>query len=162
MQSQFLPWYNYPLTDFIMGYIKEGMHVFEFGCGFSTLFYAQNGCNVIAVETRESWKAKVQELASEYGISEKITIHLEKPHKIHEVLSMQHCIFDLVIIDSYNRITCLQEAKKLPHKMIVLDNSERQNLQSATQVMKDYKTLKFQGEGINRQGQSKATVFTAF
>ncbi len=159
---QVLPWYNYPLITFLESYIKPSMNIFEFGMGFSTIFYAQNNCKVFGVECNAEWIEKVQELAKMYNIEQNISIEFcQKSHEIARYIKNidESIEFDAIVIDSYNRIECLEEAKKRGAGIIILDNSERPNLEHACEIMHDFDVLKFKGEGPNRSGVSEALVF---
>ena len=159
---QILPWYNYPLIAFLESYIKPSMNIFEFGTGFSTIFYAQNNCKVFGVECNVEWIEKVQELAKMYNIEENIAIEFcPKSHEIARYIkNIDELIeFDAIVIDSYNRIECLEEAKKRGAKVIILDNSERPNLEHAFEIMQGFEVLHFKGEGPNRNGVSESLVF---
>jgi len=50
-----LPWITLPATDFLRRIVQPGMKVFEWGCGGSTLFYANRGCEVTAIEHSLPW-----------------------------------------------------------------------------------------------------------
>lgn len=159
---QILPWYNYPLITFLESYIKPSMNIFEFGTGFSTIFYAQNNCNVYGVECNAEWIEKVQELAKMYNIEQNISIEFcPKSHEIARYINNvdENIQFDAIVIDSYNRIECLEEAKKRGAKVIILDNSERPNLANAYEIMQEFEVLHFKGEGPNRNGVSESLVF---
>ena len=138
------------------------MNIFEFGTGFSTIFYAQNNCKVFGVECNVEWIEKVQELAKMYNIEENIAIEFcPKSHEIARYIkNIDELIeFDAIVIDSYNRIECLEEAKKRGAKVIILDNSERPNLEHACEIMQGFEVLHFKGEGPNRSGVSESLVF---
>jgi hypothetical protein len=159
---QVLPWYNYPLITFLESYIKPSMNIFEFGTGFSTIFYAQNNCKVFGVECNQEWIEKVQELAKMYNIEQNISIEFcQKSHEIARYLAKidDSIVFNAIVIDSYNRIECLEEAKKRGAKVIILDNSERPNLEHACEIMQGFEVLHFKGEGPNRSGVSESLVF---
>ncbi len=36
-----IPWMNYPVIDLLRERLTKDLHLFEFGSGFSTTFYAQ-------------------------------------------------------------------------------------------------------------------------
>ena len=159
---QVLPWYNYPLIAFLESYINPSMNIFEFGTGFSTIFYAQNNCNVYGVECNIEWIEKVQALSTMHNLEQNIAI--EFCPKSHEIARYIHNVeasikFDAIVVDSYNRIECLIEAKKRDCDVIILDNSERPNLERACEIMQGFDVLKFKGVGPNRNAESESLVF---
>ncbi len=160
--SQILPWYNYQLISFLESYIKPSMNIFEFGTGFSTIFYAQNGCNIYGVECNIEWIEKVRELATLHNLQRNISVEFcAKSHEIARYIKNvdEKITFDAIVIDSYNRIECLDEAKARGAKIIILDNSERPNLENACEIMQEFEVLKLKGEGPNRNGVSESLVF---
>ncbi len=159
---QILPWYNYPLITFLQSYIKPSMNIFEFGTGCSTIFYAQKLCNVFGVECNAEWITKVQELATKHNLHERIAVEFcAKSHEMARYINNVEASikFDAIVVDSYNRIECLIEAKKRGAKIIILDNSERPNLEPAHEVMQGFDVLKFKGVGPNRNVESESLVF---
>lgn len=157
----FLPWYNVPLTEFIQSYIKPSMNIFEYGCGFSTLFYAQQSCNVYGIETRSAWIEKIQILAKQNNIDDKIHIKLcETISNFHRSILKYDITFNLTIIDSIQRMACLETVKSLYKSgTIILDNSERTNLQNAKNLMKGFQFLEFHGTRLHDQNTTSALVF---
>jgi hypothetical protein len=158
--NSFLPWYNFPLIELLNSYIKPNINVFEYGCGFSTLFYAQNKCNVFAVEARTEWVDNITKLGYQHSLIDKINIKLCNPHEMPQQIVQYNMEFDIIVIDSLHRIECLKQAKKVYKKgMIILDNSERENLKEAEKIMYKFEYKVFEGEGISREGTSQAKVF---
>ena len=165
--NPFLPWYNFPLINFLNQYLQPSMNIFEFGTGTSTLFYASHHCNVYGVETSIEWLEKIQNLSKTHNLTEKISIEFcTKPHTIETYLTkISHNIkLNIIIIDSYNRINCLKEAKKLYnsqqfHGITILDNSERKNIQNAKEIMQEFAHIHFKGTGPNRNEESESLVF---
>lgn len=158
--KSFLPWYNFPLIEFLNSYIKPNMNIFEYGCGYSTLFYAQKDCNVYSVETKKEWIEKIQTLAIKNNLYHKIHITQSNPHKFPQMIHQYEINFDIIIIDSYHRLSCLTEAKmKNSNSIIILDNSERENLQKADIIMQEFQCKIFEGNGVNRETSSQAKVF---
>lgn len=50
-----LPWMNYSIISFLEQRLNKTMRVFEFGSGYSTLFYARFVESVVAVEHNREW-----------------------------------------------------------------------------------------------------------
>ena len=136
------------------------MNIFEYGCGFSTLFYAQKQCTVYSVETNDEWSDKISTIAKEHNLAENINIKLCKPHEVPQAICEYNTSFNIIIVDSLHRIECLKNAKEVYcGGIIILDNSERENLQTANNIMSNFEHETFEGEGVNRSGTSQATVF---
>jgi hypothetical protein len=55
------PWYTFPAISFIKDIISVNTKVFEYGSGFSTLFYNTNAGQTISVEHDPVWYSKIKE-----------------------------------------------------------------------------------------------------
>ena len=55
-----IPWYSYALLEWLMPRVKRKDVVFEFGAGYSTVWYGQHTKEVIAVEHNSAWLHEVQ------------------------------------------------------------------------------------------------------
>jgi precorrin-6B methylase 2 len=157
--NSFTPWYNFPLIEFLNDYIRPNMNIFEYGCGFSTLYYAQKKCNVYAVESNHKWIEKISHITQEHNLESLINITQCKANEMPKQVHQFNVNFDIIVIDSHRRLECLMEAKKTNCKMIILDNSEREKLQQANNVMQEFEMKVFVGNGTNREGTSEAKVF---
>ncbi|HVE60483.1 MAG TPA: hypothetical protein VNA26_01600 [Chitinophagaceae bacterium] len=55
-----IPWITYPAIDFLSQLDCSERSVFEYGSGFSTLFWASRAKNVVAVESDLKWYNKIK------------------------------------------------------------------------------------------------------
>ncbi|NJK68543.1 MAG: class I SAM-dependent methyltransferase [Microcoleus sp. CSU_2_2] len=55
-----LPWISYGAIDFLDGYLKPDMTVYEYGSGGSTLFFASRVAKVTSTEHQELWCDRVR------------------------------------------------------------------------------------------------------
>ena len=98
-----LPWYTYAAINFLEARIHQGMTVFEYGCGSSTLWYAARVGSVVSVEHDHTWYERVKR---------------ELPHNV-ELVKQDLCggdypkeatghgrLFDLIVIDGRERNRC--------------------------------------------------------
>lgn len=117
-----IPWYTYPSIEYLNQFDYSQKRIFEYGCGNSSLFWAQRAKEVISVDNNKDWHEK---------------IHKKKPKNLRVLLeenldSYAECIenygkFDIIIIDGYNRNKCGEYALKHLNDggFIVFDNSDR-------------------------------------
>ncbi|MFT4967179.1 MAG: hypothetical protein ACI9CD_000176 [Candidatus Deianiraeaceae bacterium] len=159
--NTFIPWYNDQLVDFLSAYLKEGMEVFEYGCGYSTLFYAQKSCNVYASETRQEWVTEINTIAQKNNLINNINIQIIHPTEFPQSILCNRVQYNVIAVDSIRRLECLKCAKSSCNGIIILDNSERENLQQADCIMQGFQYKVFEGRGVNREGTSQAKVYTA-
>ena len=45
-----IPWYTYPAIEYLSQFDYTDKQIFEFGCGFSSLFWAKRAEKVISIE----------------------------------------------------------------------------------------------------------------
>ena len=103
--GQPIPWCTYSLLPFHLGKLKPDFRVFEYGCGNSTLWYAQRVRNIIAVEHDRAWINKVsQRLPSNGQVAWK-----ELGRRYAEEI-FEHRLFDVVVIDGGDRAKCATPA----------------------------------------------------
>jgi len=50
-----IPWWPFPVPDFVRSVLPDGAKVFEFGTGGSTLWFEDLGATVTAVEHDREW-----------------------------------------------------------------------------------------------------------
>ena len=116
-----LPWYTYPAIEFLTSKNFRDRSVLEFGAGQSTLWWAERSNRVIAFEDDVEWYNAVTE-RSPANVSVVLTDRAASAVE-------SHCLdelFDVIVIDGLNRLTCATKSVALHKKggAIILDNSE--------------------------------------
>lgn len=61
------PWITFAAIRFLEKNVKENMHVFEYGVGGSTLFFAKRAKEVVSVEHDPIWLNKITEIIKRQG-----------------------------------------------------------------------------------------------
>jgi hypothetical protein len=140
-----LPWVTYSFIDFISGRINKTMNLFEYGSGYSTLFYSSFVNKVISVEHELEWYNKIKET-----MPKNVTLILKELKYGGEY--SQACKgekFDIIIVDGRDRVNCcIQSINSIKENgVIVLDDSERAEYKEGRDflVNKGYKYLDFSG-----------------
>jgi hypothetical protein len=64
-----LPWFTFSAIEFLETWIKSHHEIFEYGCGGSTLFFAQRARSVASVEHNGKWARTVTAAALKRGLS---------------------------------------------------------------------------------------------
>jgi len=120
-----LPWLTLPFIHFLEPRLQKRFHIFEYGSGYSTLFYASRVKTIYAVEHDREWYEKVKQ-----DLPENATIFHEKLEENGDYSKKSNRIgelFDLIIIDGMDRVNCCFNAPKSlsENGVIILDNSNR-------------------------------------
>lgn len=134
---QFFPWYNKPLISFLEDFLHSEMKVFEYGAGNSTLYYSQKIAKVFSIETRKEWIDFVLTNKTKENIEIKLCNNLE--FFSNEIENFSEKKFDVIVVDSRDRAKCLSISTSFLQNngIIILDNSERKNLELPRQRMRD-------------------------
>ena len=121
-----IPWYTYPAIEYISQFDFSNKTIFEFGCGYSSLFWAKRAKNVISIEDNPNWFEKWQKEFNE----ENLDIRWRDEGEIYEnAVFEDEQKYDVIIIDGKRRFQCAQTAveKLADGGMIILDDSDRVN-----------------------------------
>lgn len=55
MGVAFLPWYSYPMIAFLSDRVRPQMRVFEYGSGYSTLWWSERVAQVTSCKHDQDW-----------------------------------------------------------------------------------------------------------
>lgn len=95
-----IPWYTYPAVAFIKQRLDESVRVFEYGSGYSTVWYAERAESVVAVEHSETWWNEIRSM-----MPENTDVRLRTGDEY--ISAVQDCSPDLVVIDGEQREDCI-------------------------------------------------------
>lgn len=63
-----IPWFTYPAIEFLKDILSSEMRVFEYGSGFSTVFFNSRAKEVISVEHNPDWAQRILSDNPEFDI----------------------------------------------------------------------------------------------
>ena len=128
-QGDPLPWYSYPLIDFLKTRDFEEKKILEFGAGQSTRWWAQRASSVVALEGDSHWlnslKAQILSNVSLHLVS--MSSAKQNVEEVAKVLTnFPDASFDVIVIDGlYRREMVPFAIRLLAHDgFIIFDNSE--------------------------------------
>lgn len=119
-----IPWITYPAIDFLSQLDYAERSVFEYGSGYSTLFWASRAKNVVAVETDLEWYKKIKA---------EVPANCDILHSSNDAEELSNQIsnygkFDVITIDSWAHTRPSCSIMALLHikesGIIILDNSD--------------------------------------
>ena len=134
-----IPWYTYPAIEFLRTRVRSEMTVFEYGCGNSTLWWAQRVAEVVSVDHDVEWYRRVAA-----RVPPNVTLRhvpLDRPGEYAGSLLREGRRFDVVVIDGRERVECTRgiTAGLTDGGVIVFDNTDRSD------YAEGYATLADQG-----------------
>ena len=120
-----IPWYTYPAIEYLEQFDFSDKDIFEYGCGYSSLFWASRARTVTSVEDTPEWYEKWLNEFTQAGISLRLRDESEYANTIREDMKM----YDVIIIDGKRRKECAQTAlsRLKTGGLIILDDSDRTN-----------------------------------
>jgi hypothetical protein len=123
-QGEPVPWYTYPAIDFIRQLDVRELTVFEYGSGFSTLFWAKRARSIVSIEADEKWFA---EISSRTPTNTELILASTDVDSYAKKI-VEHGTFDIIVIDGTGetRLACSRLAPRHlnPRGFIILDNSD--------------------------------------
>ena len=117
----YVPWFTYPAIEALKSWDLSGKSVLEYGCGYSTLFWAHRVKQVVSIEHNAEWYQKISKL-----VPGNVDLRLRSLEEYAEVDGH----YDVIVIDGYAekrmRYHCARAS--LPHLnaggLVVVDNSD--------------------------------------
>ena len=159
--GRFIPWMNYSVIQFLDERLTKDLTIFEFGSGYSSLYFAQRAGHVTAVEYDTVWVESIKAMAPD---------NLSLLYREHDIdgsycrsVNETGSTFDIVIVDGIDRSNCMREATKVLSKMgvILLDDSERMEYRAAISSVETqgFRTLAFDGLKTAEWRGARTTIF---
>lgn len=123
------PWVNYALIYLLNDRLRPTHTVFEYGAGFSTLYFAERCAEVTAVEHDREWFQEVERMAP----SNVTLLHRNPGPSYWQAVNATGASYDLVLIDGLEREKCVPLALDAlsDRGAIVLDDSHREAYEEA-------------------------------
>lgn len=123
--------------DWLKGWIRSDMRVFEFGSGFSTMWFGKNVAEVVSVENCEPFFEDTKRDLEELGITN-VTYTLRDGPDYYNYINEFEEPFDLVFVDGRFRKECMKTAYDMAKYAILLDNADAPHYLDAYEEMKSY------------------------
>lgn len=132
-QGEPLPWYTYSALEWVKPRVKKTDAVFEYGAGYSTIWYGRHVRQVISVEDYVLWLEKVRPM-----VGSNVTLL----HRISSTGTPTSCernsayasaieeyppaSFDIIVVDGKERSKCASMAASRLREdgIIIFDNSD--------------------------------------
>ncbi len=122
-----VPWISYAAFRFLAPRVRSEWRVFEFGCGYGTLWWAGRVKSVVSCEHDAAWRERIASLAPSHATL--LHVPLEYGGAYARAALDHGGPFDLIIIDGRDRVRCaVQSVGALSSGGVLLwDNAERPN-----------------------------------
>ena len=160
-----LPWLSYPAIDFISQFDFSKAAVFEWGSGYSTLWWAPRCRHIVSVESNAQWIPYIKRQLP--NSVELIETPLDVAAEVDAFLKHPENEYDVIVIDNYGtfRWRCADAAvnRLAPGGMVILDNSEQ--CLKACEVLRGHGMIQIDFTGFapsNSHAQTTSIFFREF
>jgi hypothetical protein len=121
-----IPWYTYPAIEYLSQLDFSNKKIFEFGVGYSSLFWATRALAVTGIEDNFEWYQKWQKSFNAPNLT------LKQRHEgeaYYNAVLEDKLKYDVIIIDGKCRAECAKTAVQALNTggFIILDDSDRVN-----------------------------------
>jgi hypothetical protein len=156
-----LPWCTYPFIQFIEPRLTKALRVFEFGSGYSTLFYGARTKEVHAVEHDAEWVDILRPQLPENVHLEHLALELDGAYC--RQAQQAGGLFDVIVVDGRDRVNCLKQSVSMLSEggVMVLDNAQREKYHPGIGLMLEagFRQLDFHGISPLKAESNITTLF---
>lgn len=138
-----IPWYTYAALEWLAPRVKRTDVVFEFGAGYSTVWFGQHAKEVITVEHDREWLEKVRDMVDgnvtllhRTTPGSEANVEGDSPY-FSSLLTYAPKSFDVVVVDGMERVQCAYAASSrvCDDGIIIFDNSEREPFRAGIEYL---------------------------
>ncbi len=121
-----IPWMNYSIVNILKERLQKDFHLFEFGSGFSTLFYAELVQRVVSVEHDKEWYDLQKNSLPENA--EIIFKNKDVDGEYCRTILNTGQKWDVIVVDGRDRVNCIKQSIETLTEcgVILLDDSSRE------------------------------------
>ncbi|QDH79806.1 class I SAM-dependent methyltransferase [Echinicola soli] len=154
-----IPWMNYSFIEFIKNRLSPSMDVFEYGSGYSTIFFSKYVKSIISVEYDKEWYDRIKPLVP---LNSTVIYRSLDTNYVSSIRIFKKS-FNIIIIDGRRRndclITCLESLNE--NGVVIFDDSFRSRYQESFALMNKmgFRWLDFYGFKPGAYKMAQTTVF---
>lgn len=121
-----IPWYTYPAIEYLSQFDYTNKKIFEFGCGYSSAFWAERAKSVTSIEDKAEWFEKWKK---EFEYANLDIRWRDEGEGYENAIFEDGDKYDVIVVDGKRREKCAAVAVKAlaDGGMIILDDSDRIN-----------------------------------
>jgi hypothetical protein len=151
---------NYAVIALLERRLNKTLSVFEYGSGYSTLFYARCVRSVISVEDDQAWYASIgSRLPPNASL---LFVPNDVDGEYCRTIARTGDCFDVVVVDGKDRVNCVKQSMQAlsSRGVIVLDDSQRARYAPAISYAQDngYLTVDFEGLKPSASSWFRSTI----
>lgn len=159
----YLPWLNLPIIAFLDQRIRKSHKLFEFGCGYSTLYFSNLAKNVVSVENNLIWFNRISKMLMQKDIQNVSIIHKELSNGYAKCIKSFSEEFDIIFVDGRHRVDCIKNSigNLSSQGVIILDDAERNKYSNGCDFLQKngFRRLDFWGLKLGATVFKPTTIF---
>lgn len=140
-----IPWFTYSFSKFFEPRLTKEMNVFEYGCGNSTIWFAERVKSIRSVEHAEEW---VNLMSPKLPANAEI-IHRDLENGYADEVTNSKTKFEVIIIDGRKRVSSTLASIPMlaENGVLIFDNANRDDYKPAFEALDKagYRRLDFWG-----------------
>jgi len=154
-----LPWINYGAIHLLKQRLTKDLTLFEYGSGYSTIFFARRVQSVTSVEYDETWFKKLELIAPQNVRLIFQPYSIDDPHYF-KIIATTSQKYDVIVVDGRDRVNCIKFSLDYltGSGVVLLDDSSRERYTEAFHFLhqQGFKTLDIRGlkPGLNNMSQT--------
>ncbi len=131
-----IPWYTYSAIDFIEPRIKPEWRTFEWGSGFSTLWWETRVAQVHSVESNDAWFAEIHGRVRSNVLME---LHNDDESYVSSIEHSPYAPFNVIVVDGDHRNACARHAVKFIAQdgIIIFDNADGKQFNDGVEFLQE-------------------------
>ena len=159
-----LPWINYPVIEFLSKRLNKSINIFEYGSGYSTIYFSKLVNKITSIECDIGWFEKIDSKLNDQSNIELSYIPIDENYyrAIEEVTPKEHK-YGFIIVDGRDRVKCAKLAIKYltPEGILLLDDSGRKRYSAVFRfyTQNGFRELTISGMKPNGLGIFHTTLF---
>lgn len=139
-----IPWYTYPAIEYISQFDYSDKKIFEYGTGYSSMYWAKRSKKVVSIEDNVQWFEKFK---TEFKAENWQMRYCDEKMGYEDTIFQDNEKYDVIVVDGKRRAECAANAVKAlaDGGMIILDDSDRINTSqeyvNAVKILKEANLL---------------------
>ncbi|MBU1863256.1 MAG: class I SAM-dependent methyltransferase [Candidatus Omnitrophica bacterium] len=161
LEGEPIPWMNYNAVSFLKERLRKDMKLFEYGSGYSTVFFSRLVATVTSVEHNKDWYEKVKK-----KVGNNVTLIYQACEPLGDyckVISTLNDTFDVVVIDGKERVQCVPYAMKAlsDRGVIIFDDIVSDERRKGVEILLNnkFRKIDFEGLAANRINLTRTSIF---
>ena len=155
-----MPWLSLPFVHFLEPKLKDNMQMFEYGAGYSTLYFKERVGLIHGVEHDKGW---LDQIADHLNSSNVEIQYKSLDEGYVKAIAQSGIKYDLIIVDGRMREQCaLFAADYLSEQgVLILDDSEREKYGAVPLLLekKGFKKIDFWGMALGGVHKKNTSLF---